>query len=52
MGFLRSEIMELYQLVIPKDDIWRVIESLGQLNMAHFLDLNKDVQPFNLPYAH
>lgn len=51
MGFLRSEIMALYQLTIPKDDIWRVIESLGNINIAHFLDLNKGEQPFNLPYA-
>lgn len=51
MGFLRSETMALYQLTIPKDDIWRVIESLGNINLAHFLDLNKGEQPFNLPYA-
>ena len=43
--------MELYRLTIPKDDSWRVIESLGNLDLAHFIDLNKNEQPFSLPYA-
>lgn len=43
--------MELYRLTIPKDDAWRVIESLGNKNVAHFVDLNKYEQLFNLPYA-
>ncbi len=37
----RSEKMELYRLTIPKDDAWKVIESLGNKNVAHFVDLNK-----------
>lgn len=47
----RSEKMELYRLTIPKDDAWRVIESLGSKNVAHFVDLNKNEQLFSLPYA-
>ena len=43
--------MELYRLTIPKDDSWRVIESLGNLDLAHFIDLNKNEQAFSLPYA-
>lgn len=27
--FLRSELMELYRLIIPKDDAWKVVDSLG-----------------------
>ena len=38
-------------MTIPKDDSWRVIESLGNLDLAHFIDLNKNEQPFGLPYA-
>ena len=38
-------------MTIPKDDAWRVIESLGNLDIAHFIDLNKNEQPFALPYA-
>ena len=43
--------MELYRLTIPKDDAWRVIESLGNLDLAHFNDLNKNENAFSLPYA-
>jgi hypothetical protein len=36
---------------IPKDDAWRVVESIGNNSFAHFIDLNKNEQVFNLPYA-
>jgi len=51
MGFLRSEQMELYKVTIPKDDVWKVIDALGRLEKAHFVDLNKQEQPFALTYA-
>jgi hypothetical protein len=38
--------MELYRLIIPKDDAWKVIERLGFIEAAHFVDLNKDEQPY------
>lgn len=47
----RSENMNLYQITIPKDDAWDVIDALGSLNAAHFINLNKSEQIFNLPYA-
>ncbi len=47
----RSEDMTLYQLTVPKDDAWDVMNQLGGLDMAHFINLNKGEQPFNLPYA-
>lgn len=43
--------MELYRVTIPKDDAWKVTECLGKLDLAHFIDMNKGEQPFNLPYA-
>jgi vacuolar-type H+-ATPase subunit I/STV1 len=43
--------MELYRISIPKDDAWTVVEALGHKNFAHFIDLNKDMQVFALPYA-
>ena len=47
----RSELMELYRVIIPKDDAWKVVEALGNIDSAHFVDLNQDEQPFGLPYA-
>jgi hypothetical protein len=43
--------MTLYQITMPKDDSWDVMNQLGGLHMAHFLNLNHEEQPFNLPYA-
>lgn len=38
-------------MTIPKDDIWKVVNELGRKNFAHYVDLNKSEQLFNLPYA-
>jgi len=49
---VRSEDMNLFQVTIPKDDAWDVMNILGHLDAAHFINLNKGEQPFNLPYCH
>lgn len=51
MGIYRSEIMRLYQLTVPKDDAWNVMNEFGDVGLAHFIDLNKDESPFTLPYT-
>ena len=51
MGIFRSEDMTLFQIRVPKDDAWDVMNQLGVLDVAHFLNLNKGEQVFNLPYA-
>jgi len=43
--------MALYQLTLAKDDAWDVMNTLGHLSAAHFINLNKAEQPFNLPYC-
>ena len=43
--------MTLYQLTVPKDDSWDIMNQLGSLDLAHFINLNKGEQSFNLPYA-
>ena len=43
--------MSLYQITMPKDDSWQVMNKLGDTDALHFIDLNKGEQPFNLPYA-
>lgn len=47
----RSEDMELYQVTMSKDDSWQVMNELGNMGVVHFVDLNKNEQPFHLPYA-
>mmetsp|Transcript_35448 Transcript_35448/g.47910 ORF Transcript_35448/g.47910 Transcript_35448/m.47910 type:complete len:118 (-) Transcript_35448:1331-1684(-) len=51
MSHLRSETMQLFQLTVPKDDAWSVANILGSMSAAHFIDLNKNEQPFDLPYT-
>ena len=43
--------MELYQVTMPKDDAWFIMNELGGLGSVHFIDLNKEEQAFHLPYA-
>jgi hypothetical protein len=52
MDFLRSEDMGLYEASIPKDSAWETMDAFGKLGIIHFVDLNKDTQPFNLTYVH
>jgi len=33
--------MELFKLTTPKDDAWQVVESLGELDLVHFLNMNE-----------
>jgi len=48
---LRSEDIELYKLTIHKDTDWTIMNELGKINTLHFIDLNKDLQPYELQYT-
>lgn len=43
--------MVLYRLAIPRDDAWKVVETLGDMGLAHFINMNAQEQAYNLPYA-
>ena len=43
--------MKLYRLGVKKDMIWEVINEFGKKGLAHFLDLNAEESPMNLPYT-
>lgn len=51
MSLFRSEDMELFEITIPKDNAWDIMNELGSLNCMHFIDLNKQEQVFNLTFA-
>lgn len=42
--------MELFKLTTPKDDAWKVIESLGQEDLVQFLNMNEGVEVTKLIY--
>lgn len=51
MGFLRSEEMGYYSIVIPMDHVWEVLNQLGKLSAVQFVDQNSDQAVFNRRYA-
>lgn len=51
MGLFRSEDMSLYEISIPKDNAWDIMNVLGKLNAIHFVELNTHEQPFNLTFV-
>ena len=46
----RPQQMELFKLTTPKDDAWRVIETLGHENLCQFLNMNLGVEVTKLLY--
>lgn len=51
MAIFRSEDMYFYKFTCFKDNAWKVMNELGKLDSFDFVDLNKNEQPFNLPYG-
>ncbi len=51
MGIFRSEDMDLYEITIPKDNAWEIMNKLGDIGIMHFINLNKEEQVFNLTFA-
>ena len=49
--YFRSEVMNLYQIQMPKDDAQTVMNDIGDIGLAHFIDLNADESPYTLPYT-
>ena len=43
--------MRLFQMTMSKDSAWNIVTELGHANVVHFIDLNKNEQPFNLIYS-
>ncbi|XP_030447034.2 V-type proton ATPase subunit a3-like isoform X1 [Syzygium oleosum] len=51
MDLLRSEPMQLAQLIIPIESARRTVSYLGDLGLFQFKDLNADKSPFQRTYA-
>lgn len=51
MDLLRSEPMQLVQLIIPLESAHRMVSYLGDLGFFQFKDLNADKSPFQRTYA-
>ncbi|KAL0360612.1 UNVERIFIED_CONTAM: V-type proton ATPase subunit a2 [Sesamum radiatum] len=51
MDMLRSEPMQLVQLIIPIESAHRAVSYLGDLGLFQFKDLNAEKSPFQRTYA-
>lgn len=51
MGLYRSETMALYQISVQKDDSWNILNNIGNIGKTHFIDINVEESPYNLPYT-
>ena len=51
MSLFRSERMGYYNLAMPRESAWEIMNALGQKNTCQFEDLNKNVQEYNRPYT-
>ena len=43
--------MNLLKLVMSKDQEYSIIDVIGQLEIAHFVDVNEEEEVFKLPYV-
>mmetsp|Transcript_52719 Transcript_52719/g.60329 ORF Transcript_52719/g.60329 Transcript_52719/m.60329 type:complete len:856 (+) Transcript_52719:139-2706(+) len=51
MGLLRSQEMGYYNLVMPVESGWTILNELGKLNTIQFIDANARESVFNRPFA-
>ncbi|XP_051213637.1 V-type proton ATPase subunit a3 [Lolium perenne] len=51
MDLMRSETMQLVQLIIPAESARLAVSNLGDLGLVQFRDLNADKSPFQRTYA-
>ncbi|KAH7524153.1 hypothetical protein FEM48_Zijuj06G0089000 [Ziziphus jujuba var. spinosa] len=51
MDLLRSEPMQLAQLIIPMESAYLTVSYLGELGLFQFIDLNAEKSPFQRTYA-
>lgn len=51
MSLFRSDVMGYYHLVMPRENAWEILNSLGDLKTLQFVDLNAGDLAFNRPYS-
>ncbi|KAI9186975.1 hypothetical protein LWI28_022954 [Acer negundo] len=51
MDLLRSELMQLVQLIIPVESAYRAISYFSDLGLFQFKDLNAEKSPYQRIYA-
>ena len=47
----RSDAMAFYEIIMPREGAWDIMNELGETSALQFVDLNEDEQAFNRPYS-
>jgi len=50
-GYYRSKKMEHYNLLLPRESAWEVMNELGSLESIHFVDYDPLLPMINRPFA-
>lgn len=50
-GFYRSKPMKYYNLLVPRESAWEVMNDLGAIDSIHFVDYDPTLPMINRPFA-
>jgi V-type H+-transporting ATPase subunit a len=51
MSFYRSQTMGFYNLIVPRESAWNVMNELADLDCIHFVDYDSNLPMLNRPFA-
>ena len=51
MSFFRSQPMNQYNLIVPRESAWIVMNDLADLDCIHFVDYDPTLPMINRPFA-
>ena len=51
MSIFRSQEMEFYNLIVPRESAWDVMNALGYYDTIHFVDYDPSLPLINRPFA-
>ena len=51
MSIFRSEDMNLLKLILTKDQEYAIVDLIGQMEIAHFVNVTEHQEVFTLPYS-
>ena len=51
MSLFRSKDMNLFKMIMNKDQEYSIVSVIGEQDMAHFVDMNEGEEVFRLPYV-
>ena len=47
---LRREDMGYYNLIMPRESAWHILNQIGNMDALHFIDMQSEIGAFNRPF--